>query len=64
MFGLCKHDWKLDKTILPSAIEVAKKAGATSVRMGACLDSIFSQTLVIVATCSKCGKIKKYTERS
>lgn len=57
----CKHDWKLDKTILPSAVEILVKCGCTSVKN---LRSPCSQTVVIVATCSKCGKIKQYTEKS
>ena len=66
MFCFCKHDWKLlDKTVIPSKIQVLKSAEGGEIRGMAFpldLNDMSQQKVIITFTCSKCGKMKVITE--
>jgi len=66
MFCFCKHDWKLlDKTVIPSKIQVLKGAeGGTISATAFPLDlyKMSEQKIIITFTCSKCGKMNTITK--
>ena len=59
----CYHKWKLlDKTILPSRVEVAKKNGFEITEGSRSGDLI--EKIIIIYTCEHCGKLHKIIETS
>jgi hypothetical protein len=62
----CKHQWKvLDKTIMPSKIEVLRKEGTFSISGSSFpmdLNKMTTQKTIITLTCEKCGKLKVITK--
>lgn len=57
---LCKHEWKvLDKTVVPSPMEVARNNGAEMSAHSAmqALRAV-KETHRLCLTCSKCGALK------
>ena len=60
----CRHEWKLDKTTMPSPFQQMKFAGVKRFKAGYIEGDMFATKTIIVATCPKCGKIKKWTEES
>lgn len=54
----CKHEWKvLSETTTESQMELAVRLGAVKLKN----PSSYRQHIQIV-TCSKCGKLKRFTE--
>jgi len=63
MFGRCKHEWvKQTEVLMPSVIEQVKESGIQFEGSGTNSFTTFSKKLVIIFTCSKCPKIRKFTE--
>ena len=61
----CRHKWRLvDKTVLPSLIEVAAKSGASKMQTSASMaKDMLQRTVISILACEKCGKVKKFVER-
>lgn len=63
----CRHKWdKKSEVVLPSLIEQQLANGrVTELKIRHCDIKIAgSKTVVIVLSCEKCGKLKKFVERS
>ena len=63
MFG-CDHKWQvLDKTVIPSKMEVMGKnmrsfAGINGSAFPLDFDTLAKETVVITFSCERCGKLK------
>jgi len=70
MFWSCKHDWEIkDKTIMKSIAEQQKELGLAKVSIPAVryggddpFLAIFRKKVIIIMSCKKCGKLKKFVE--
>lgn len=65
MFWFCKHEWQTDKTLLRSPIEQLEKLGVTpkpEMLKDKTIRRLFQSRVVIVLTCTKCGKVKTIRE--
>lgn len=54
----CKHEWVvLSETVTKSAVEIAASLGATSIK-----NASTDRKHILVVSCDKCGKLKRFVE--
>ncbi len=60
---MCKHQWAvLDKTVLPSGLEQTLAAGLVVTDVDGV--AYITKTVMVICHCTKCGKLKEFTERN
>lgn len=58
----CNHEWRvLDKTILKSKAEIMRE---TNLIPETAFDTMFTQKVIVILSCEKCGRTRKYVEKT